>query len=192
MRLIPVRVSGVGRTWSDRGVMTDPLREDRFQQKEAWQDTYGHVHKLVEMARPYREAVLAMLRRGAAVWHAEEIAELDGLVYDERKLGDPPSGAVELLAAAWVLTSSEWLEGTPLVRELVRSVAEERAADPAGRHTCLRCAVEMTVVEVHETEAPHVVWTCPECGVRVRHDRPREAVDVEDFTAEGHPGGRPD
>ena len=86
MRLTPVRVSGVGRAWSDRGVTSDPPGEDRFQQTEVWQDTYGHVHELVEMPRPHREAVLVMLRRDAGVWHAEEIAKLDGVMVESSRV----------------------------------------------------------------------------------------------------------
>jgi hypothetical protein len=168
-------------------------QQELFGQDVFWISMHDEVIALADMSRQYLQNVLDTLRRDASIWHENQLTIQAAWISGEDDLGVPPTPTPrELFAAATEApTASAWLEDTVLVKAIFTLLETMRREDPAGRHTCLRCDVELYVVELYEVEDPevtHIIWQCPTCGARVRQERPREGVDVEQFMdpAGGH------
>jgi hypothetical protein len=166
-------------------------RQELFGQDAFWITMHDEVIALADMSRLHLERVLDMLRRDASIWREDQLLIQAAWIFGEDDLGVPPTPRELLAAATEAPTASAWLEDTVLVKAIVTLLETMRREDLSGRHACLRCDVEMLVVELYEVEDPevtHIIWQYPTCGARVRQERPREGVDVEQFMdpAGGH------
>lgn len=145
-----------------------------------WRDADGVRVEIVDIPRAYLENVVGHLRRWAGRLHAHERVAATTAVtiaqIDEGDVGDA------LAYAAWVANRhpAEWVEGTTLMGALLARIRLLAGESPAGRHTHVQCGEVMYIVDIG---LERMTWRCPRCGVLVAHDRPGEAVDVDQWTA---------
>jgi hypothetical protein len=106
----------------------DPLvvEQDRF-----WVDRQGRVHRLAEMSWEHRAAVLGLLESSAQyvwiVYHEVTLARLVEVVLLEQGIpGDLLARDLGVIGSH-EMAPRTWLESTPLVRALRRSVLPTRS-----------------------------------------------------------------
>lgn len=96
-----------------------------FEQAIWWVDISQVPHRLTDMSENYLRNVIAHLRRHADGFHQATIYRDVLQIWGDLLLGRFPSDVIAIALGATPLTDltpSEWLEGTPLMRGLVREL----------------------------------------------------------------------